>query len=71
MIVGSILYLGGTIAVTMFCNVPRNNALAGVASDSADGQQLWSRYVLEWTRWNHVRTVAALLAAALLMISLM
>jgi uncharacterized membrane protein len=63
-LVGSVLYLVGTIVVTMACNVPRNNALAAVAPDSVDGASLWIRYVAEWTAWNHVRTAATLLAAA-------
>jgi uncharacterized membrane protein len=64
LLVGALLYLAGTIGVTMVCNVPRNDALAAVAPDSTDGAGLWTRYVSEWTAWNHVRTVAALLAAA-------
>jgi uncharacterized membrane protein len=64
LLLGALLYLVGTIGVTMVCNVPRNNALAAVAPDSVDGAGLWARYVTEWTMWNHVRTAAALLAAA-------
>jgi uncharacterized membrane protein len=62
---GSLLYLVGTILVTMTRNVPLNIALAAVAPDSDKGAALWSRYLREWTAWNHVRTVAPLLAAAL------
>ncbi len=64
LLVGALLYLVGTIVVTMACNVPRNNALAAVAPDSDAGAGLWPRYVREWTAWNHVRAAAALLAAA-------
>jgi len=70
LLAGSVLYLVGTIGVTMACNVPRNNALAAVAADAADSTRVWSRYVAEWTAWNHVRTGAALLAAASFMIAL-
>jgi uncharacterized membrane protein len=28
---------------------------------------LWMKYVRRWTAWNHVRTAAGLIAAALLM----
>jgi uncharacterized membrane protein len=48
----------------MVFNVPLNNALAVVDPASADAASLWSRYVSSWTAWNHVRTVAALAAAA-------
>jgi uncharacterized membrane protein len=61
---GSVLYLAGTLLVTMIFNVPRNNALARVPADSPEGAALWMDYLVGWTRWNHVRTVAALLAAA-------
>jgi uncharacterized membrane protein len=69
-LVGSLLYLAGTIVVTMVFNVPRNNALASVDPVSVDGARLWTGYVTSWTAWNHVRTAAALAAAALLTIAL-
>jgi len=62
---GSLLYLIGTIGVTIACNVPLNDALAIVSPDSADGTTLWEKYLRDWTFWNHVRTIAALLAAVL------
>jgi uncharacterized membrane protein len=70
LLVGGLLYVGGTIAVTIRCNVPRNNALAAMAADSAEGERLWARYVREWTAWNHVRTAACLAAAASFTIAL-
>ncbi|HZA90955.1 MAG TPA: anthrone oxygenase family protein [Solirubrobacterales bacterium] len=62
---GGALYLLGTIGVTMAFNVPRNNALAQLdpSDDGAAGH--WARYLAEWTRWNHVRTVAPTVAAGL------
>lgn len=60
---GSILYLAGGIVVTVAFNIPRNDALAKLAPDSPVGAASWTRYVTEWTAWNHVRTggcVAAL-----------
>jgi uncharacterized membrane protein len=65
---GAVLYLVGTILVTIVFNVPRNNALAAVNASSSDGGRLWTAYIAAWTGWNHVRAVAALIAAALLMI---
>ena len=61
---GSLLYLAGTFLVTMAFNVPRNEALAAVAPASAEGARLWADYLSSWTAWNHVRTAAALAAAA-------
>ncbi len=70
LLVGSLLYLCGTILVTIVFNVPRNNALAAVDPASAEGARVWADYVPGWTVWNHVRTAAALAAAAVLSISL-
>ena len=68
--VGSLLYLVGTILVTMRFNVPMNDALAIVQPHTPDAVSLWSRYLTNWTFWNHVRTAAALAATASLTISL-
>lgn len=67
---GSLLYLCGTILVTIVFNVPRNEALAAVDPASAEGTRLWAGYVTAWTAWNHVRTAAALVGATLLTIAL-
>src|SRR4051812_31283205 len=61
---GSVLYLVGTLFVTIAFNVPRNNALALLAPTDPNASQLWARYISSWTRWNHVRTAAAVAAAA-------
>jgi uncharacterized membrane protein len=66
---GSVLYLVGTILVTIRFNVPLNNELAAVQADGLNAASTWSRYVAVWTKWNHVRTAAALAAAALLTIA--
>src|SRR5919106_1967727 len=68
LLVGSALYLVGTIGVTIAFNVPRNDALADLRPDAADAESHWNRYVAEWTAWNHVRGAAALPAAAALII---
>ncbi|MBN3872485.1 DUF1772 domain-containing protein [Nostoc sp. JL33] len=70
LLVGSLLYLVGTIGVTIAFNVPLNDALAIAKPDSSEGATLWVKYLTDWTFWNHVRTVAALLAAALFTIAL-
>lgn len=63
--VGALLYLVGSIVVTIAFNVPLNDALAIVKPESPEGVDLWARYLTNWTFWNHVRTVASLAAAAL------
>jgi uncharacterized membrane protein len=62
---GALLYIGGTLGVTMKSNVPRNNALARLAPQDPASAAYWPRYVAEWTAWNQVRTAAALAAAFL------
>ena len=62
--VGSALYLVGTLLVTIVFNVPRNESLASLTPADPDAASLWAGYVASWTAWNHVRTVAALAAAA-------
>ncbi|MBW4550630.1 MAG: DUF1772 domain-containing protein [Aphanocapsa sp. GSE-SYN-MK-11-07L] len=70
LLVGSLLYLIGTILVTMVFNVPLNDGLAIAKPDSPEGAELWTKYLANWTFWNHVRTITALAAAGLLTISL-
>ena len=64
MLVGSVLYLVGSFLVTVVFNVPRNDALAKLAPTDSSSASSWSGYVASWTTWNHVRTLAALAAAA-------
>ena len=70
LLVGSLLYLVGTVLVTSVFNVPLNEALARVDPDSTEGASLWISYLANWTAWNHVRTAAALAAAASLTIAI-
>lgn len=64
LLTGSLLYLLGTIGVTIAFNVPRNDALAAVDPASPAGAAVWADYLTGWTAWNHVRTVASFAAAA-------
>ncbi len=63
LLVGSLLYIIGTVLVTIAFNVPLNDALGRVEPSSAEGANLWGSYLANWTAWNHVRTVTALAAA--------
>ena len=55
-----LIYVIGCIGITIACNVPLNDALARAAPDAVD---VWARFRADWTNWNHVRAVAALLSA--------
>lgn len=64
LIAAFVIYLVGSMGVTIAFNVPRNNRLAALDPTSHDALAYWPVYVREWLGWNHVRCVASLLAAA-------
>jgi uncharacterized membrane protein len=66
---GAALYLVGVVGITALVNVPLNNSLEGLDAASSEAARFWPTYVRRWTRWNHVRTVCALLASVLLTIA--
>ncbi len=68
LIAGGLCYFVGMFVVTMAFNVPLNNLLQ--ASQAADVEANWRRYMVSWTRWNHVRTLASLAASALFIAAL-
>lgn len=70
MIAGGVIYVLGMFVVTMLFNVPLNNALAEVGEPTRAGSAIWADYLVRWTRWNHVRTVACMVAAALFIAAL-
>lgn len=65
LLAGAALYIFGCL-VTMIFNVPLNNALAAGPTDT----DLWAKYLVDWTFWNHVRTAVSLASAALFTIAL-
>ncbi|BCG62550.1 MAG: hypothetical protein methR_P0193 [Methyloprofundus sp.] len=65
-LLGSIVYLVGCFGVTAAANVPLNNALARVDPSADNATNEWRGYLVCWTRWNHVRTVACLIACILI-----
>ena len=70
LLAGALLFLLGTFAVTMMCNVPLNRELIAVAPDTKDARDLWRRFQASWSMWNHIRTITALLACAAFILSL-
>lgn len=65
-LMGGIVYLAGCFGVTAAANVPLNNALARIDPDADSATNEWRRYLARWTRWNHVRTIACLIACILI-----
>ncbi len=62
LLIASLVYLMGMFLDTAAFNVPLNNRLAAVNGGAGD---FWPAYVVQWTRWNHVRTLASVVAAGL------
>jgi uncharacterized membrane protein len=65
----ALLYLLGTFGLTVVLHQPMNLKLA--AMQPAQAISYWPQYVATWSRWNHVRTAAPLLATALFIAALM
>jgi len=68
LLTGALLYLIGSIGVTMIFNVPMNNTLAAATAENTES--VWKDYLTNWTFWNHVRTIASLAASASFMVAL-
>jgi uncharacterized membrane protein len=66
LLLGSALYVAGSMGVTAAFNLPRNDALARLDPEGAEAAEEWPRYLSQWTFWNHVRAAAALAASAAL-----
>jgi len=66
---GGVLYVLGMFGVTMIWNVPLNNALVA-AEGKPEAGAVWSIYLKQWTRWNHLRTLASTGATALFIAAL-
>lgn len=67
---GAVSYIGGTLLVTAFGNVPLNDELATFEAGDPGSTKIWDNYLDRWTALNSQRTGAALLAAVLFSIGL-
>lgn len=70
LVAGGLFYLVGSIGVTAALNVPMNDTLAAVDPSTTTGADVWRDYLTDWTRWNHVRAAASLLASFALALAL-
>lgn len=67
-----LVYVIGCFGVTVFFNVPMNEALAGMNLSESATQDYWqATYVPRWTYWNTVRTIASAVASGLLLVGLL
>ena len=67
---GAGVYTVGCLLSTIVFNVPLNNRLDAVDAATDEGKALWQHYLVRWTRWNHVRSVATFVATLLLCMGL-
>jgi len=63
-LLGAALFLLGPFAVTLLRSVPLNNQLLAATPGTPEARDLWTRFQRAWVRWNHIRTITALLACA-------
>jgi uncharacterized membrane protein len=70
LLIGCVLYIIGTFGVTMAFNVPLNNRLEVLDPSTTQAAEFWREYLTSWTQWNHVRTIAAIVASVLLILSI-
>lgn len=70
LLAGAAFYLVGCIFVTMAFNVPLNNRLANVEPASPAGAEVWKHYLVAWTKWNTVRTVAPSVSVVLFVLAM-
>ncbi|ACI53434.1 DUF1772 domain-containing protein [Rhizobium acidisoli] len=71
MLAGAALYVFASFLSTIIFNVPMNDALEKVTVGGPEAAALWATYLKDWTWWNHVRTVASLLASVAFVRTLM
>ena len=71
MALAGLIYLIGCFGVTLFFNVPMNEALAGMEHSDSVTEDYWTQtYVPRWTFCNTVRTSACAVSSALLLLGL-
>ncbi|MBY3212708.1 anthrone oxygenase family protein [Rhizobium laguerreae] len=71
MLAGAGLYIFAAFLSTIIFNLPMNDALAKVGGNGTEAVELWTTYLRDWTWWNHVRTIASLLASVAFVRALM
>lgn len=63
LIAAAAAYLAGVAVVTAAANVPMNQRLDAEDPAGTAARSLWRVYLRNWTRWNHLRTLASGAAA--------
>jgi uncharacterized membrane protein len=69
-LIGCVLFLLGTIVVTVGFNIPLNNDLDKLDPNAATAASDWKTFVDSWLPWNHLRTVLNLGALVFFILSI-
>ena len=64
LVLAAAIYVPLSFGVTIFGNVPMNNALADLPPGAAQAGEYWAHYADRWTQFNTLRTWASAAAAA-------
>jgi len=64
-VLGAAVHLVGMTGVTVAFNVPLNTQIERAGENTPEAEAVWQHYLMAWTRWNHLRTISSVLAAAL------
>jgi uncharacterized membrane protein len=67
---GAAVHLVGMTGVTVAFNVPLNTRIERAGENTVEAEAAWQHYLMAWTRWNHLRTISSILAAALFTLAL-
>ena len=70
MVIGGAIYVLGMFGVTMVVNQPMNEALLAADAATSQGVAVWSRYLIDWTMWNHLRTISSTVATVMFIAAL-
>ena len=62
-IAAAVAYLITVFLVTVIGNIPMNQRLASIRYTSEESKSYWLIYGRVWTRWNHIRTICAIVTA--------
>lgn len=63
LIIASVIYTIGVFGITVICNVPLNERLAGFDIHAASGSQLNEmriQFEASWNKWHQIRTIASI-----------
>jgi len=63
LLLGSVLYLLGSIVTTMVFHVPMNDALAVLDPTAASSAAPWADYLSRWSAGNQIRWIVPLVAS--------